>query len=174
MRSSQTRARTRIPCIGRWILNHCATREVLEFLSLRKNVMVYHEASAFWHQLYFDLVIFLRFLMKLTGKYLLFNYKKKEISSDNWSFFSLALFNILMPFFVFHIITSIPQLTSFPRLPTENRLKSGLLITRFKFKTKLVYSMICWILGLASSPSVHFFSAENSAWHIVRCSVNIY
>ena len=28
--SSQTRARTRVPCIGRRILNHCATREVLE------------------------------------------------------------------------------------------------------------------------------------------------
>ena len=29
VRSSQTRARTRVPCIGRWILNHlnCATRE---------------------------------------------------------------------------------------------------------------------------------------------------
>ena len=27
--SSQTRAQTRVPCIGRWILNHCATREVL-------------------------------------------------------------------------------------------------------------------------------------------------
>ena len=27
MGSSQTRARTRVPCIGRWILNHCATRE---------------------------------------------------------------------------------------------------------------------------------------------------
>ena len=25
---SRTRARTRVPCIGRWILNHCATREV--------------------------------------------------------------------------------------------------------------------------------------------------
>ena len=29
--SSQTRARTRVPCIGRQILNHCATREVLIF-----------------------------------------------------------------------------------------------------------------------------------------------
>ena len=28
--SSQTRARTRIPCIGRRILNHCATREALQ------------------------------------------------------------------------------------------------------------------------------------------------
>ena len=28
--SSWTRARTRVPCIGRWILNHCATREVPE------------------------------------------------------------------------------------------------------------------------------------------------
>ena len=26
--SSWTRARTPVPCIGRWILNHCATREV--------------------------------------------------------------------------------------------------------------------------------------------------
>ena len=25
--SSQMRARTHVPCIGRWILNHCATRE---------------------------------------------------------------------------------------------------------------------------------------------------
>ena len=32
--SSQTRARTRVPCIGRQILNHCATREALRcFLS---------------------------------------------------------------------------------------------------------------------------------------------
>ena len=32
--SSQTRARTRVPCIGRQILNHCATREapVSQFL----------------------------------------------------------------------------------------------------------------------------------------------
>ena len=28
--SSQTRARTRVPCIGRQILNHCATREAHE------------------------------------------------------------------------------------------------------------------------------------------------
>ena len=27
--SSQTRDRTRVPCIGRQILNHCTTREVL-------------------------------------------------------------------------------------------------------------------------------------------------
>ena len=27
--SSQTRARTRVPCISRQILNHCATREAL-------------------------------------------------------------------------------------------------------------------------------------------------
>ena len=25
--SSRTRARTRVPCIGRWILNHCTTTE---------------------------------------------------------------------------------------------------------------------------------------------------
>ena len=27
MGSSWTRGQTRVPCIGRWILNHCATRE---------------------------------------------------------------------------------------------------------------------------------------------------
>ena len=32
--SSQTRARTRVPCIGRQILNHCATREALKFISV--------------------------------------------------------------------------------------------------------------------------------------------
>ena len=32
VRSSRTRARTRVPCIGRRILSHCATREVLQSL----------------------------------------------------------------------------------------------------------------------------------------------
>ena len=32
--SSQTRARTRVPCIGRQILNHCATREAPSFFWL--------------------------------------------------------------------------------------------------------------------------------------------
>ena len=37
--SSQNRARTRVPCIGRWILNHCATREARNwnFLDLQKS-----------------------------------------------------------------------------------------------------------------------------------------
>ena len=30
--SSRTMARTRVPCIGRWILNHCTTREVPKYL----------------------------------------------------------------------------------------------------------------------------------------------
>ena len=32
--SSQTRDRTRVPCIGRWILNHCITWEALPKTSL--------------------------------------------------------------------------------------------------------------------------------------------
>ena len=32
--SSQTRARTRVPCIGRQILNHCATREAAHYIFL--------------------------------------------------------------------------------------------------------------------------------------------
>ena len=34
--SSRTRARTRVPCIGRRILNHCATGEVLHSLWVKK------------------------------------------------------------------------------------------------------------------------------------------
>ena len=34
MESSWTRAQTRVPCIGRWILNHCTTREALIFFLL--------------------------------------------------------------------------------------------------------------------------------------------
>ena len=33
MGSSQTRDQTRVPCIGRWILNHCTTREVPRMIS---------------------------------------------------------------------------------------------------------------------------------------------
>ena len=37
--SSQTRARTHVPCIGRQILNHCATREALKnILKLEENL----------------------------------------------------------------------------------------------------------------------------------------
>ena len=39
--SSQTRARTRVPCIGRQTLNHCATREAHKtFLRSRTNIDV--------------------------------------------------------------------------------------------------------------------------------------
>ena len=40
--SSQARARTRVPCIGRRILNHCATREA-PFLNLFKNTITISE-----------------------------------------------------------------------------------------------------------------------------------
>ena len=35
VRSSWTRAQTRVPCIGRRILNHCATREAPEYTFLK-------------------------------------------------------------------------------------------------------------------------------------------
>ena len=37
--SSQTRARTHVPCIGRQILNHCATREALPLFSNEKKAI---------------------------------------------------------------------------------------------------------------------------------------
>ena len=36
--SSQTRARARVPCIGRQTLNHCATRESLSYINLAQKV----------------------------------------------------------------------------------------------------------------------------------------
>ena len=33
VRSSQARARIHVSCVGRWILNHCATREVPTYIS---------------------------------------------------------------------------------------------------------------------------------------------
>ena len=46
--SSQTRARTRVPCIGRQILNHCATREAPYYL-LRKKITT-EGCSTVFHQ----------------------------------------------------------------------------------------------------------------------------
>ena len=45
MGSSRTRARTHVPCIGRWILNHCATGEapllllISSFILLLENIL---------------------------------------------------------------------------------------------------------------------------------------
>ena len=38
MGSSRTRARARVPCIGRRILNHCTTREVLNLILLHVEI----------------------------------------------------------------------------------------------------------------------------------------
>ena len=42
VRSSQTRARTRVPCISRQILNHCTTREAHFGLYTNLNYVVLH------------------------------------------------------------------------------------------------------------------------------------
>ena len=39
MGSSQNRDRTRVPCIGRWILNHWTSREVAELFFLKKTIL---------------------------------------------------------------------------------------------------------------------------------------
>ena len=39
MGSSRTRARIRVPCIGRRILNHCATREVPDYMHFNKALL---------------------------------------------------------------------------------------------------------------------------------------
>ena len=50
--SSQTRARTRVPCIGRQTLNHCATREALKFFTnkfLEKLGYTVTISTSLWH-----------------------------------------------------------------------------------------------------------------------------
>ena len=39
--SSRTRDQIRVPCIGRWILNHCTTREVPHFSDLSPQIFIY-------------------------------------------------------------------------------------------------------------------------------------
>ena len=46
--SSQTRARAHVPCIGRWILNHCATREALFSFFFFKDVFWLYLFIYFW------------------------------------------------------------------------------------------------------------------------------
>ena len=48
--SSRTRARTRVPCIGRQILNHCATREVLTLYLMTKGINAHLRAYFDGHQ----------------------------------------------------------------------------------------------------------------------------
>ena len=67
MGSSQTRDRTRVPCVGRWILNHCATREVplyclvstMSHLTVRKRISPYSG----WSQIHFHDAISLIFFL---------------------------------------------------------------------------------------------------------------
>ena len=47
--SSQTRVRTRVPCIGRQILNHCATREAPESLLTSGMVWGFGESFEWCH-----------------------------------------------------------------------------------------------------------------------------
>ena len=44
--SSQTRARTRVPCIGRRTLNHCATREAPQSLIFMQKITVHIQIKA--------------------------------------------------------------------------------------------------------------------------------
>ena len=47
--SSQTRARTRVPCIGRQILNHCATREAPWLIFLSFYFTIYQDLFSVIH-----------------------------------------------------------------------------------------------------------------------------
>ena len=50
--SSQTRAQTRVTCIGKRILNHCATREALAQVFSNFNVHENHMGASLKHQVH--------------------------------------------------------------------------------------------------------------------------
>ena len=65
MGSSWTRARTHVPCSGRWILNHCATREAhkekilirllgeLHWVQMREFILPHPKLQRQFHHYYF-------------------------------------------------------------------------------------------------------------------------
>ena len=70
--SSQTRDRTRVPCIGRWILNHCATREALNHYFVFQILPLLHSFSFLRLELsqtcrvsYFILYLYLSFIFSI-------------------------------------------------------------------------------------------------------------
>ena len=54
--SSQTRARTCVPCIGRQILNHCATREALFFI-IKGQIPTFMSISKYINHHLFQMII---------------------------------------------------------------------------------------------------------------------
>ena len=66
--SSRIRDWTRVPCIGRWILNHCATREVPLYIFVIDTLGV---IFAFFHQYADDSIFFFFFLAVSMSLYFL-------------------------------------------------------------------------------------------------------
>ena len=62
--SSQTRARTRVPCISRQILNHCATREAPVYL-FKQSVLSFIFFLLFFWSLFISILIFVIFFLLL-------------------------------------------------------------------------------------------------------------
>ena len=115
--SSQTRARTRVPCIGRqilnhcatreapgsWILNHCATREVSLLLILNQSCQQFH--TSLHHQF---LIAFLPDPMILI---LVPSSSSCSFRTNSWFFFSISelwllTFLLAIPAYSFPINTS--------------------------------------------------------------------
>ena len=97
MGSSQTRDRTCVPCIGRRIPNHCATREVqhpflkrlsflcfIAFAPLSKSQLAVFIWIYFW-DLYSILLIYLSILSPIPQSWLL------QLNSKSWSWIASVL-----------------------------------------------------------------------------------
>ena len=86
--SSQTRARTRVPCIGRQTLNHCATGEALIFFYL----------SGFWF-IHVNACISSSFIF-IEWHSIIWIYQNFKNPFNCWLIFGLfSLFAIFFPFF---------------------------------------------------------------------------
>ena len=81
--SSQTRARTRVPCIGRRILNHCATREVLPLFF--KISIVGIQAVRLWSFLFYISLHFIKNMLCVFKRKQSTTCSKKKDKSVQWS-----------------------------------------------------------------------------------------
>ena len=125
--SSRTRARTRVPCIERWILNHCATREVLHIFFSEMSI-----------QNFADLFIGFSVVLLLSFNSSLYIYAYQSFFRYVFFLTSLLEYNCITMLCQFLLYNKFNQLYvySYPHIPTLLHLPATLPITPLQVVTK--------------------------------------